>query len=169
MEKETLEYYSKSVKAINKMISSSTAILSLIKDIQVIVNDDMFDKMLDKNSLLLGVQNGVIDFSVNSNGVNGIFRDGRLDDYVMRFCPVNFNIEPNQKDLEELMEFLRSIFVKEEMFLYMIKVLASTLYGKNVNQSFYYFKGSGANGKTSLFDLMSKLLGNYFVKLFILT
>ena len=63
--------------------------------------------------------------------------------------------------IEEINDFMKQLFPKEELREYMWEHLASTLIGTNENQTFNIYTGSGRNGKSKLVELMSMVLGDY--------
>jgi hypothetical protein len=49
-----------------------------------------------------------------------------------------------------------------EMTEFLVRFLASLLYGKNVAEKAFFFLGDGRNGKGTLVTLLTRALGNYF-------
>jgi P4 family phage/plasmid primase-like protien len=122
--------------------------------------DPKFYENLDKNPYLLCFKNGVIDFKEK------VFRQGKPEDYIsmsthIKYIPYE---KLNSKQLEyaeEIRDFMNQLFPVKELNKYMWEHLASVLIGKNVNQTFNIYNGSGSNGKSKLVDLMSLCLGDY--------
>ena len=67
----------------------------------------------------------------------------------------------NKKEINEINEFMSQLFPNPELRGYMWEHLASTLVGKNDDQTFNIYTGSGANGKSKLVEFMSMVLGEY--------
>ena len=129
----------------------------------------------DANVNLLGFDNGVIDLK------EGIFREGRPEDYVTTSCgyeisvgdsklPIPINqlssvLEdslPNYKLLRKhLMEFIKQIIPIYNVRQYTLRFLSKCLSGENRDEGFYIWTGSGGNGKSKLIELMQMVLGSY--------
>jgi len=122
--------------------------------------DGEFYSKLDTNPNLLCCKNGVIDFE------NKEFREGLPDDYVslctnINYVPIDLNNANHVRITGEINDFMEQLFPDKALKKYMWEHLASVLIGKNVNQTFNIYNGSGSNGKSKLVDLMSCILGDY--------
>jgi P4 family phage/plasmid primase-like protien len=119
--------------------------------------DKDFLEKQDENNNLMCFNNGVFDFRDN------VFRDGKPEDYITKCTNIDYvPIHEIKKDvIEQVEEFMHQLFPVEELHNYMWDHLASTLIGTNENQTFNIYIGSGANGKSKLVDLMTKILGDY--------
>lgn len=120
--------------------------------------DEHFNNKVDTNQHILCCANGVWDFK------EGVFRDGKPDDYVT--ISTRNNYKPlSDKDtpiIEEINDFMEKLFPKDQGLLdYMWSHLASTLVGTALNQTFNNYLGGGRNGKSVLVTLMTKVLGDY--------
>ena len=127
---------------------------------ELFYNKDFFNK-LDKNPNILCFKNGVIDFE---NGVT--FRKGRPSDYLslctnINYVPYNKENEEHKKISDEIKTFFKQLFTNNELRKYMWEHLASTLWGKNLNQTFNMYIGCGRNGKSKLVEFMGEILGDY--------
>jgi P4 family phage/plasmid primase-like protien len=116
-----------------------------------------FMNLLDSKNHILCFSNGVIDFQ------NKIFRGGLPDDYTSKstnipYIPIK---ECDPKVMEEIKEFMVQLFPEPELCEYMWDHAASTLIGKNNNQTFNMYTGVGRNGKSKFVQLMSLALGEY--------
>lgn len=132
---------------------------NIMREAQELFFDGEFMNKLDQNQYLMCFNNGVVDFK------SGIFRRGQPDDY-MSMCTnieyINYTSNKQFRDIsDEIDEFMRQLFPNQDLQKYMWEHLASCLIGTNDNQTFNIYTGSGANGKSKLVDLMSKLLGDY--------
>ena len=115
--------------------------------------EDKFLEKLDKNVDLIALGNGVYDLK------NHEFRNGRPEDYLTLRASVDF--DENAKS-EELNTFLDQILPLPELKEYVLKLLAISITGIFLQQ-FTIFIGVGSNGKTTLLELMERLLGtDYF-------
>lgn len=122
--------------------------------------DSDFYSKLDMNTNLMCCKNGIIDFE------NKEFRAGLPDDYVslctnINYVPIDMNNPNHKRIIGEINDFMEQLFPNKALKQYMWEHLASVLIGKNVNQTFNIYNGSGSNGKSKLVDLMSSILGDY--------
>lgn len=139
------------------MLKSTAKKQNIMREAKDLFYDPDFMKKENNNPYLLCFKNGVFDFSTNQ------FRAGRPDDYSTK-CTNNDYIpieKVSKKDIEEVKDFMSKIYPEKELLNYMWQHFASTLLGLNLNQTFNIYTGSGANGKSVLVDLMSKVLGEY--------
>jgi P4 family phage/plasmid primase-like protien len=139
------------------MLKSTAKKQNIMREAKDLFFDPEFLKKENENPYLLCFKNGVFDFSTNE------FRNGRPDDYVTKCTNTNYVPikKANKKDLEEVRDFMRKLYPEKELHDYMWQHFASTLIGVNLNQTFNIYTGSGANGKSVVVDLMSKVLGEY--------
>lgn len=141
---------------------------NIMKEAKDIFYDTDFIEKLDANPYLLCFNNYVVDFNTKS------YRKGRPDDYISKstlidYCPMSTlkGTHPTDKTItyeeiiNEINEFIRTLFPVDELRGYMWDHLASVLIGTNDNQTFNIYTGSGANGKSKLVELMGKALGDY--------
>lgn len=120
------------------------------------IMDPKFDETLDSNYYLIGFDNGVFDLSTMT------FRDGVPDDKLTLntgYSYTNYNI--NDPIITNIMDFIKKIQPDEKMREYILRLFSSCLDGKNKDQQFRIFEGSGSNGKSKLIDLLSISLGKY--------
>ena len=116
-----------------------------------------FMNLLDSKNNILCFSNGVIDFSTKT------FRQGLPDDYTSKstnipYIPIK---DCDPKTMEEIKDFMKQLFPEPELCTYMWDHAASTLIGKNNNQTFNMYTGVGRNGKSKFVQLMSLALGEY--------
>lgn len=118
-----------------------------------------FYNLLDSKNHLLCCTNGVVDFKNKQTR----FRQGIPEDYTSKCTNVVY--EPlkssDAETVKEINTFMAQLFPNEDLREYMWQHLASTLYGKNHNQTFTIYNGQGRNGKSCLVDFMSQVLGEY--------
>ena len=120
---------------------------------------DFLDR-LDMNPMLLGCENGVVDFE------KGCFREGLPDDYVSTTTGLMYDesaldseaMAPIRSEIENFMKMLFTEPAKRE---YMWEHLSAVLIGTNDNQLFNIYNGEGSNGKSKLVELMTETLGAY--------
>jgi len=126
---------------------------------EIFYDKDFYDK-LNRNNFLIGCNNCVIDFK------SKIHRRGKHDDYISKSTGIDYYTlahyeKKHPEAIKEINTFMEQLFPEKELRDYMWEHLASTLLGNNENQTFNIYIGSGANGKSKLIELMSKLLGDY--------
>lgn len=119
-----------------------------------------FINRLDETYNLLGCENGVYDLDSLQ------FRNGNPDDMI-RFSTQNDYVEYSWDHpiVEEIQDFLESVFIEKDELEYVMMVLASFLHGNNFSESFHIFTGTGANGKSKLLELYEMAIGDYAGKL----
>jgi len=118
-----------------------------------------FDKIIDQDKDLLGFDNGVYDLKIME------FRKGRNSDYISLTTGYDFIEYSNDSPQYILLfELIEKILPNKEVRDFTLKSLASCLDGHNRDENFYIWSGknsSGANGKSTLSDLLLKSLGEY--------
>ena len=118
---------------------------------------DSFASKLDSNPSLMGFNNGVYDFKLH------IFRDGKPQDFISMSTYIDYT--PWEltcvQDRNELESFLGKIFVDKTHLKYLLQQWANALNGVNKNQNFFILTGAGANGKSTLVQLLNSGLGDY--------
>jgi P4 family phage/plasmid primase-like protien len=142
---------------ISMMLKRTTQKNNIMREARELFYDKDFLEKQDENNNLMCYNNGVFDFTEN------VFRSGKPEDYITKstnidYVPIN---EVNKDALEQVTTFINQLFPIKELQDYMWDHLASTLIGTNENQTFNIYIGSGANGKSKLVDLMTKILGDY--------
>lgn len=127
--------------------------------------DPSFESKLDQEPFLICFENGVMDFRHHSKGKKMEIRAGQPSDCCSISTGNNYYsweaIPESTKT--ELNKFLEEIFPTETVREHALWILASCLNGNIKKQKFYFFIGSGANGKSSLMKLLSLGLGPYSV------
>jgi putative DNA primase/helicase len=149
-----------------QQLSRLKAMIELTQSISSMI---MSSAELNKDDWLLCVKNGVVDLRY------GRFREGRSEDFITQVAPVTFDSEAK---CPRFLQFLNETFVgsdadssssiseyvtlaeREELIDYMQKSLGYALTGKTGEQCLFFAYGTGANGKTTLINLMLDLLGN---------
>ena len=124
------------------------------------IKDPKFSEQLNNDQYLMGFNNGILDIR------NKEFRAGTVDDYVSMTTNIDYEVYDSNnsehvKIMEELNNFMSTIFPIPNVKEYMYQHMASMLVGENKTQSFNIYNGSGSNGKSMLVDLLKKSLGEY--------
>lgn len=109
----------------------------------------------DTDPWLLGVANGVVDLRT------GEHRPGRPEDYILRYCPVEWKGLHEPAPLWE--ETLQQIIGASEGVLpWLHKVLGYAITGQSTEPLFLMLYGErGRNGKTVVMETIKKVLGPY--------
>jgi len=147
--------------------------------------DDKFMDKLNANVQLLGLDNCVVDLKYEiSEGVTDIqFREGRPDDYIS--LSVGYDLPVEKKDLplslddvkdiipkkigqdvftelnNDMEDFVHKILPKDDVHDYTFRFLSSCLSGEVREEKFYFWTGSGSNGKSKIVELIEATLGDY--------
>lgn len=112
------------------------------------------DSLFDKHPMLLNVQNGTIDLET------GTWREFSRDDFLTKKAPVVFD---PLADCPKFDEFMRFIFNRDdETIHWILKALGYSLTGNIGESCFFICYGLGANGKTTLIEIVMQLLGSDF-------
>ncbi|HCE18528.1 MAG TPA: hypothetical protein DEQ80_11775 [Anaerolinea thermolimosa] len=111
-------------------------------------------KEFDQKQMLLAVKNGVIDLET------GNFREGQPEDYLTQCAGTHY--DPTAK-ADRWEQFLREVFLGDtELFGFIQRAIGYTLTGLTREQVFFFCHGArGLNGKSTLFDTLRALLGDY--------
>lgn len=129
-------------KALNAIVSRAR------RDTRVIVEADIFDA----NPHLLNVENGTVDVRT------GAMHDHRREDYITKLAPVSFYTTATAPLWEQ---FLTQVLPDEEVRRYVQKAIGQALTGTTEQQALYVNHGSGANGKSTFFDAIFSMMGDY--------
>jgi putative DNA primase/helicase len=134
---------SEGVRGIAAMLESARSIESLAT-----ITPDY-----DRNPFLLTVGNGTLDLRT------GGLRSARPEDLITRATSVPYN---PAADCLRWLQFLKEIFPGDtELVDYIQRAAGYSLTGDTTEQCFFVLFGSGANGKTSLLEILVRLLGTH--------
>jgi putative DNA primase/helicase len=107
----------------------------------------------DTPSMLLPVANGIIDLS------SGTFRDSRPADYVRAYSPVEWRGLDTPSPLWDAT--LQAIFDGDaDLIAFIQRLLGYGITGETKEQVLPIFWGEGANGKSTVMDTLSAVLGD---------
>lgn len=133
----------------------------LMKICKYMFHDESFYSKLDRNKMLFGCENGVLDLEAK------IFREGRPDDYISKTCKVFYPVELTQENYMEdcrmkcVLTFLHQIFPIEELFEYDINLVSSCLEGGNKHKICSIRSGGSGGGKSVHMALLEAVFGDY--------
>ena len=178
-------YHTNCLKVIIKLKDSNYKD-KIMKECKEKFYDGEFMDKLNSRKNLIGFDNGVIDLKseyLKHDGTSEkeiIFRQGRPDDYVSLSVgyslpivksdlPVDIdkikdNIEniPDYESLNtDLDDFIQKVLPNQDVRDYTLRFLSSCLSGEVREEKFYFWTGSGANGKSKITDLITSTLGGY--------
>lgn len=107
---------------------------------------------LDADDMLLGVANGVVDLRT------GKLRAARREDLMTRRAPVRFDPKAKCPTFDA---FLKTIFKGNKAVIGFIqRVVGYSLTGLTDEQCYFFLYGHGANGKSTLLNVLLELLGS---------
>ncbi len=152
----------------SQQLQRLNAMIELVKSISSMV---ILSDTLNTDDMLIGVKNGVVDLRT------GEFRAGSSADLITQVAPVDF--DPNAQ-CPQFMQFIQETFPecvsqannhddqnhvlddqnRQELLDYIHKALGYCLTGRTDQQCLMFGYGTGANGKTTLINVMLELLGN---------
>lgn len=118
--------------------------------------DEELPKKMDESRDLFAFLDKVVD--LNTMEVRPI----APHDFVCITTGYNYPKQSNPEIRREIRRVLRGLWDNDEMVEFMLKVLSLSLYGKNLAELFFMWKGRGGNGKGLLAELVKKAFGNYF-------
>lgn len=149
---------------INKLREREQALLTLRRRNSVLKLSSMGTNSLgyvgdgwDQNPWLLGCKNGVVDLR------NGIFREGRPDDYIKTICPVKWD---NKAECHKWRNSLFEIFDgNKEKIDFIQRLLGYSITGLREEHIYPICWGPhGRNGKGTIFETLKLVLGDMAYK-----
>jgi len=154
-DKKTKQSQIKHLKKVINNLKNTNMKAGIVTELKDFFYDKKFIKNLDKNIYLLGFDDGVYDC------INHEFRKGLPEDKITFSVGYNFPREVNQEMQEKVMNIFESVLPDKEVRNFVMKFFASTLIGKNSDELFINFEGSGGNGKGLISSLHEITLGEY--------
>ncbi|MGA2855971.1 MAG: phage/plasmid primase, P4 family [Candidatus Sulfotelmatobacter sp.] len=107
----------------------------------------------DVDSMLLGVQNGVVDLCT------GKLRNGKRSDRILLHSDIAFNPAARSPRWER---FLKELFGEnQELIDYVQRAVGYCLTGDTSEQVLFLCYGTGANGKSTFLDVLRYICGGY--------
>ena len=108
---------------------------------------------LDQNSWLINCSNGTIDLRT------GELREHRREDLITKLAPVQFDANAGcplwLACLDRIMDR------RQPLVSYLQRVFGYCLTASVVEQCLWFFYGSGANGKSTILDVILEMMGDY--------
>lgn len=130
---------------------------TLVKTCARKMYDNKFEETLDANPYLIGFDNGVFDLQTMK------FRDGVPDDRLTMNVGYSYkDSKPKREIIEKIEDLIEKIQPENDMREYIYRFFSSCLDGKNRDQSFRIFTGTGGNGKSVIVKLFELAFGEYY-------
>jgi putative DNA primase/helicase len=107
---------------------------------------------LDSDIWLFNTENGTIDLK------NGMILPHSIDNLMTKMSPVRINAKAEAPTWDR---FLKEIMPKEDVRLYLQRAVGSSMTGDITEQILFFLYGTGANGKSTFSNVISKILGDY--------
>lgn len=108
----------------------------------------------DRHPYLLNVENGTLDLRT------GAIREHRQEDLITKLCPVKYDASAFSPLWQQTVE---RFLPDPEIRSFVQRYLGSCLTGDPSDQAFAVFCGGGGNGKTTILETATRLLGDYYV------
>lgn len=124
--------------------------------LKILALDTQFYSLKDSNMKLMGCNNGVLDFNAL------IFREGREDDNITFSTNIDYNPDPDDKDLDEVNEYFDKLFAKSnDLRENYMDIISSLLIGGNPEKIVFVAYGSTNVGKSQLVQFLQSTFGEY--------
>ena len=142
---------------------------SVITECKILFKHDGFEATLNEQSHLVGFKNGVFDIKkglLYKDLKSDIgFREGDPSDYITFSTNVSYKrYDPEDPIAIEINHFLSQVLPEKEVRDYLLAQFALALDGSFQQEKFFILageKGGGANGKSTLLNLLEKAIGDY--------
>jgi len=141
-------------KAINNLKNYSYKIQVMNESKRLFYDEDFF-KNLDLNIYLIGFENGVYDLKT------GEFREVRPEDNISFSVGYDYTSEIILDIRNVILDLFEKSLPDKDVREFTLTFLGSTLIGRNKNELFVNFEGSGGNGKGVITTLHDYALGDY--------
>jgi len=146
----------KKMHELNKNLKTVSFKASVIKECSHKFYDNKFVEKLNAIPHLIGFENGVFDLKTQT------FRQGVPEDYITYSVGYNFEeFDDGYVYVEEVLDYFAKVQTDPEVREYLLRTIISYIDASIRNQSFTFWPGSGANGKSTTIELIVKLLNDY--------
>lgn len=163
---------------------------SLLSYTTIFLKEKFSEDYLDNKAHLFAFRNKIFDFNLKPDkldcdlGIDDFMRPIKPTDYISTTTGYDYidlydtnNDTYNIDDVKFIENFFDTIFpvintidpdtgfdipIHKGLRDYVIKSIATSFNGSNKEQSVYFHTGKGSNGKTTLFGLIEKALGDYY-------
>jgi len=113
------------------------------------------EKIDETSKDTIAFENGVYDLNTKT------LRKGKPEELISITTGYDYT-EPIQEEVNRVYEIIRSMWDTEDKTKYFLHKLAYTLTGNKTRQEVNIHTGLGGNGKSLIFDLLKKTLGDYY-------
>lgn len=132
---------------------SATRIKAMIELAQSEPSIPLCTNELDKDNFLLNVSNGVVDLRT------GRLREPRRGDLITKQCPVAYF---PKAEAPLFLSFLECIFDGNQPLIdFLQRAIGYSFTGDTNEQCLFFLHGSGANGKSTLLNVIKRILEGY--------
>jgi P4 family phage/plasmid primase-like protien len=144
------------IKVTYTKLKNSTSKAGIITACKGKFYDPAFLNLIDSNGKLIGFENGVYDLR------NMQFRDGIPEDYITMTTGYNYiKYKKEDKIIRDIEKFFEKLQPEEEVREYLLRFLAVCLDGTISLEQFFFWPGSGGNGKSKTLQLIKETFGEY--------
>jgi len=156
IKQDDLNEQCKKMSMIDEKLKDENFIANILKALSRKLYDESFSDLLDSNPHLIGFLNGVYDLDLQK------FREGRPDDRISLCTGYKYmEYSLDSKVIKSIDSFINKIQPQSHMKEYLLRLYSSCLNGRNRDQQFRIFTGSGSNGKSKMIDLFHATMGRY--------
>lgn len=122
---------------------------------------DKFEDILDSNTDLLGMLNGIVEV----REYDAIVRPGKPEDYISKTTGIIWkkDLHWNHPIVLQLMDWLTKVFPDADLLKYFGKIAGSCIKGRNSEKLFPILTGDGDNSKSMIKKLFEATFGSYSV------
>jgi phage/plasmid-associated DNA primase len=119
--------------------------------------DDEFCEKIDEKVHLIGFKNGVYDLEQD------VFRLATKEDAVKKTVGYDYEVVSGE-EMDKAENIIRGWFDSKELQDYILRLCGGLCYGGNPEQYYYFFSGSGSNGKGIFCKILEETFtaGEYF-------
>jgi P4 family phage/plasmid primase-like protien len=144
-----------SISKYKKFLTKSNidSIISLCSSIPEIskINDDF-----DKNKYLLNLKNGTYNLQTNQ------LQSHNPHELLSKIIDIEYNPDAQCINFQG---FISTIFDDNEMLIKFVqRAVGLSLCGENLEAKLFFCYGNGRNGKSVFFNVLERILGDYFIK-----
>ena len=128
------------IMSVCKQLRETGKINNIITECSYKYYDEGFDNKIDSNTNLIGFNNGVYDLE------NRIFRAGVPEDFVSKTVGFDYTeFTGNEPVFDDIMNFFSKTHTNENIRDYLMRLIAGYLDGRNRDQEFVFWTGSGCH------------------------
>jgi hypothetical protein len=161
------------IKACSKVIQklkTDSFISSVLRSCQAVGSADNissgfdvpdFNRRIDSDPNKTGWVNCIIECC----GDEACVRQGKPEDYITKVSPIGYRRDYhwNHPIVLEVLDFLKKVFVDNDLRHHVCKRIASILKGRNGEKLFDILSGAGDNAKSIFVALLKAVLGTYAI------